>query len=62
MKKLSLDNVILLHEMIVKETGGKLGIRDYSLLDSSINAPFLLLMVNFYILQLKVNQQDLHMG
>lgn len=40
MKKLKLDQIIKLHEMLLKETGGVPGIRDISLLESAINSPF----------------------
>lgn len=40
MKKLKLDQIIKLHEMLLKETGGSPGLRDVSLLESAINSPF----------------------
>ena len=40
MKKLKLDQIIKLHEMLLKETGGIPGLRDVSLLESAINSPF----------------------
>ena len=39
-KTISLDNLILLHEKVVKETGGSRGIRDLNLIESSINRAF----------------------
>lgn len=40
MKKLNREQIIKLHEMLLKETGGVPGIRDISLLESAINSPF----------------------
>ncbi len=37
---LSKDQIILMHSMLLSETGGLDGIRDIGLLDSSVNAPF----------------------
>ena len=40
MKKLNREQIIKLHEMLLKETGGVSGIREISLLESAINSPF----------------------
>lgn len=40
MKKLTKEQIILLHRELIKETGGTDGIRDEGLLDSALNAPF----------------------
>jgi death-on-curing protein len=40
MRKLTRQQVILLHSELIKRTGGTNGIRDESLLDSALNAPF----------------------
>ena len=40
MKKLSKDQVIKIHSMLISQTGGRNGIRDEGLLDSALNAPF----------------------
>lgn len=40
MKKLSKNQIIYLHSMTVKKTGGLDGIRDEGLLDSALNSPF----------------------
>lgn len=40
MRKLTRQQVILLHSELIKKTGGTNGIRDESLLDSALNAPF----------------------
>lgn len=41
MIKLTKEQVILLHEELIQETGGLAGIRSSTMLDSAINAPFL---------------------
>lgn len=40
MKRLTRSQVIKLHDLLIQETGGSEGIRDYGLLDSALNAPF----------------------
>ena len=40
MKILSKRQVLLLHQHLVKETGGSSGLRDEGLLESALNAPF----------------------
>lgn len=40
MKRLTEQHIIMLHSKLIQETGGIDGIRDESLLDSAINAPF----------------------
>lgn len=40
MKRLTKEQVILLHAELIKETGGTDGIRDDGLLESALNAPF----------------------
>ncbi len=40
MKKLSKDQVLMLHAELLRETGGAEGLRDEGLLDSALNAPF----------------------
>lgn len=40
MKRLSKEQVIMLHRALIKETGGTDGLRDEGLLDSALNAPF----------------------
>lgn len=37
---LSKSQILTMHKSLIKETGGLDGIRDESLLDSAINAPF----------------------
>jgi death-on-curing protein len=40
MKKISRDQVLMLHSMVIKQSGGIDGIRDNGLLDSALNTPF----------------------
>jgi len=40
MKRLSKEQVIKIHSMLISQTGGSDGIRDEGLLDSALNAPF----------------------
>lgn len=40
MRILSKRQVLILHQQLVQETGGSQGIRDDSLLESALNAPF----------------------
>lgn len=40
MKKLSNKQIILLHQLLIAETGGMDGLRDEGLLDSAVHAPF----------------------
>ena len=40
MKRLTKEQVLMLHRDLVRETGGADGLRDEGLLDSALNAPF----------------------
>lgn len=40
MKKLSKEQILMLYSQLIQETDGKDGVRDYSLLESAIEAPF----------------------
>lgn len=40
MKRITKEQVIYMHEILIKETGGSHGIRDNGLLESALNAPF----------------------
>ena len=40
MIRLSKSQILLLHNQLISETGGLSGLRDESLLDSALNAPF----------------------
>lgn len=40
MKKLSVKHITMLHDVLLKETGGSPGLRDEGLLESAVSAPF----------------------
>lgn len=40
MRKLSKEQVLLLHAQLIEEFGGTDGVRDYNLLDSALETPF----------------------
>ncbi len=40
MRKLSKEQVLLLHSQLIEEFGGSDGVRDYNLLDSALENPF----------------------
>jgi death-on-curing protein len=40
MRKISKEHILLLHQILVKYTGGAEGVRDEGLLKSAINVPF----------------------
>lgn len=40
MKRISRDQVLMLHSMVIKQSGGIEGVRDNGLLDSALNLPF----------------------
>ena len=40
MKKLSKEQILLLHSQLIREFGGSDGVRDYNLLESALETPF----------------------
>ncbi len=40
MKRLSKEQILMLHSELIKETGGSVEVRDYNLLESAIETPF----------------------
>lgn len=40
MKKLSKEQILMLHTQLIQQTGGSDGVRDYNLLDSALETPF----------------------
>lgn len=40
MKRLSVQHIIMLHDVLLEETGGASGLKDEGLLESAANAPF----------------------
>lgn len=40
MKRLSKEQILMLHSQLLEEYGGSDGVRDYNLLDSALENPF----------------------
>lgn len=40
MKRLSKEQILMLHSQLIEEYGGSDGVRDYNLLDSTLENPF----------------------
>lgn len=40
MRKLSKEQILMLHTQLIEETGGSDGVRDYNLLESALETPF----------------------
>ena len=40
MKKLSKEQILMIHTQLIQQTGGSDGVRDYNLLDSALETPF----------------------
>ena len=40
MKKLSKEQILMLHSQLIEQTGGSKGVRDYNLLESALETPF----------------------
>ena len=40
MKKLSKEQILMLHTQLIQQNGGSDGVRDYNLLDSALETPF----------------------
>ena len=40
MRRLSKEQILMLHSELIRETGGSDGVRDYNLLESAIQTPF----------------------
>lgn len=40
MKKLTKEQILMIHNELIRETGGSVGLRDEGLLDSVLNVPF----------------------
>ena len=40
MKKLTKEQILMIHNELIRETGGSVGLRDEGLLDSALNVPF----------------------
>lgn len=40
MKRLTKEQILMLHSSLARQTGGIVGVRDYNLLESAIESPF----------------------
>ena len=40
MRRLSKEQILMLHSELIRETGGRDGVRDYNLLESALETPF----------------------
>ncbi len=40
MKRLSKEQILMLHSQLIEVAGGSDGVRDYNLLDSALESPF----------------------
>ena len=40
MKRLSKEQILMLHSQLIEQTGGTHGVRDFNLLESAIETPF----------------------
>ena len=40
MKRLSKEQILMLHSPLIEQTGGTVGVRDFNLLESAIETPF----------------------
>ena len=40
MKRLSKEQILMLHSQLIEQTGGTVGVRDFNLLESAIETPF----------------------
>ena len=40
MKRLSKEQILMLHSQLIEQTGGTIGVRDFNLLESAIKTPF----------------------
>ena len=57
MKKLSKEQVLMLHSQLIQQTGGSDGVRDYALLESALETPFQSFGVMNYIQQYSLKQR-----
>ena len=58
MKKLSKEQILMLHSALIKETGGSDGVRDYNLLESAVENPFQSFDGEELFLRFRQKQQD----
>ena len=62
MRRLSSGQVLKLHDALLEEFGGTLGIRDQGLLDSALNTPFATFRGKYLYLSLQVKAAQLGFG
>jgi len=62
MKRLSKEQILLLHAQLIEEFGGIDGVRDYNLLDSALKPRFNLLPERIYIRRSRQKQQGWDLG
>lgn len=53
MKRLSKEQILMLHSQLIEQTGGTIGVRDLNLLESAIETPFQALSEKNYIQRYK---------
>ena len=53
MKRLSKEQILMLHSQLIEQTGGTVGVRDFNLLESAIETPFQNLAKKSYIQRFK---------
>lgn len=58
MKRLSKEQILMLHSQLIEEYGGSDGVRDYNLLDSALENPFQSFGGEDYILRFRQRRQD----
>ena len=58
MKKLSKEQILMLHTQLIQQTGGSDGVRDYNLLDTALERLFNPLEGTNYIRQYRRKLQD----
>ena len=62
MRRLSKEQILLLHTQLIEEFGGTDGVRDYNLLDSALETRFNYLPVRSCIRLFRRKQRDWVMG
>ena len=58
MKRLTTEQILMLHSQLIMTTGGLDGVRDKGLVDSSLSSAFEVYLVSNAIQQLKRRQRD----
>ena len=50
MKRLSKEQILMLHSQLIEQTGGTVGVRDFNLLESAIETPFQVLLIIIFLM------------